>query len=699
MKFQQSAWFLLLCLILSVLGNKLPQVPFGCSVCGTCASNISCPIGLSCLSLNGTNCCCWAEPTPYSYQTEDLNSWTEVITPLVPTSRYGHVALAPKSNTMLIFGGYVAGKGISNDAWLYQDQSWTEVEMGEDPSARIYPAAVSFNEQVYIHGGVFQFLYLSDFWVWEDSLDTLSPNWKKIVAVGTPSARSSHAMFVSQDNMVILFGGVTEQSNYLGDTHAYSTTKKKWKKLEYQTQPGPRSNAFIATLDNKCTLLYGGYSETGSTYDDLWMFCNCTSGWEKVQQKPNHSSLDYGEEGQKYGKECDGECKEVLPTNQTMMLSLPGPRASGSSVAIGNDMYIYGGSNFDFNVWIFRWSTHTWSFFDNSTVNPGERLDAPAVTISNAYGTAIVMFGGNTRSSRIEADYPLWVFDLKTLEWSPMAPPLTPSPRRQLTAIAMQGLLIMFGGRTDVLVSDTLWGLSLQNVWYNLNVQSTGQNSSCWPVLFGHSASCTTDQSEMFVFGGKSPDEVTNDILMYTRKDNLWHTLFNGTQYSGNYSIPEPRLFHSSVFIGEDLYIFGGQIERVGYPPAVLNELWKWSNRTMTWTQLRSNSSDLVPVPRIFHSAVAVDHLMFVYGGKSAVSSIRGSVLNDTWIYDTTANSWFQVVTDTVPMPRFGHAHALVGNKWIIFWGQVSSQVIFWTPISFRMKSISCLMCGSLIPR
>ena len=60
----------------------------------------------------------------------------------------------------------------------------------------------------------------------------------------------------------------------------------------------------------------------------------------------------------------------------------------------------------------------------------------------------------------------------------------------------------------------------------------------------------------IFVFGGRmgtSIDEkLLNDLWMFDTDSKTW------SEVEANGDVPSPRSFHSSVVIGESIYVFGG---------------------------------------------------------------------------------------------------------------------------------------------
>ncbi|GAB4830863.1 hypothetical protein Ancab_004890 [Ancistrocladus abbreviatus] len=72
------------------------------------------------------------------------------------------------------------------------------------------------------------------------------------------------------------------------------------------------------------------------------------------------------------------------------------------------------------------------------------------------------------------------------------------------------------------------------------------------------------------------------------------------------------------------------------------------------------------PSPRLGHTSLLVGDLMFVIGGRADPVNI----LNDVWIFDTAKNEWkFVDCTGSAFAPRHRHAAAVLGSKIYIFGG------------------------------
>ena len=83
-----------------------------------------------------------------------------------------------------------------------------------------------------------------------------------------------------------------------------------------------------------------------------------------------------------------------------------------------------------------------------------------------------------------------------------------------------------------------------------------------------------------------------------------------------------------------------------------LNDTWVLDATTGTWTEVTATPS---PPPRNDHAMVydASSDRVVVFGGATKLS---GDVLGDTWVYDTDASTWAEVVPTVSPPGRAGAA-------------------------------------------
>lgn len=268
------------------------------------------------------------------------------------------------------------------------------------------------------------------------------------VSSNAPAAlRSAHSMvWDSQDNLLLVFGGVDVQGNLLNDLWSYNPTSGAWTNLSPQTPgatacnggsvPPPRMNAALV-WDNLHSqlLLYGGLGAGNHYLGDLWSY-SVARGWNAVicaGNGPGPRATSAIWNGSQMlilgGLNQNGLLADFwayTPTNnsqfawQRLTASTPlGPRAYATLVWDSTDkqLYVFGGLNANGQQSDFYsyspangWATIT----PTSTTNPPARQQGMGAWDSK--DNVMLLMGGWLDSSGIPY-YGLWAFDPRQDAW------------------------------------------------------------------------------------------------------------------------------------------------------------------------------------------------------------------------------------------------------------------------------------------
>ncbi|GFP87936.1 tip elongation aberrant protein 1 [Phtheirospermum japonicum] len=215
-----------------------------------------------------------------------------------------------------------------------------------------------------------------------------------------------------------------------------------------------------------------------------------------------------------------------------------------------------------------------------------------------------------------------------------------PSERWGHSACYFNGLIYIFGGcRGGVHFSDVLVCELSTMTWNILKTSGPGPGprDSHSAVLVGH---------RMLVFGGTNGSKKVNDLHVLDLRSMEW------ARPECRGSLPPARESHSCNVIGnEKLVVFGGSGEgEANY----LNDLHILDLRNMEWSSpiVRGN----VPAPRDSHSSVAVGNKLYVFGGDSG-DRYQG----DVSVFDVNKLIWSRLDSyGPLPGPRAGHASVYV---------------------------------------
>src|SRR5439155_614553 len=101
------------------------------------------------------------------------------------------------------------------------------------------------------------------------------------------------------------------------------------------------------------------------------------------------------------------------------------------------------------------------------------------------------------------------------------------------------------------------------------------------------------------------------------------------------------RYFHSAVWTGTEMIIWGGQsVARGGYSTNY-NNGGRYNLMTDSWTQVGTNNA---PVARYSHLAFWIGDRMIVWAGRNSTASFFDGAL-----YYASSDSWSPITTTAAP--------------------------------------------------
>jgi N-acetylneuraminic acid mutarotase len=167
----------------------------------------------------------------------------------------------------------------------------------------------------------------------------------------------------------------------------------------------------------------------------------------------------------------------------------------------------------------------------------------------------------------------------------------------------------------------------------------------------GHTAVWTG--SEMIVWGGSDDyfPYAVNTGGRYNPATDSW-TATNLTD------APRARVYHTAVWTGNEMIIWGGDNVSVGY----LNTGGRYNPTTDTWIATGTANA---PSGRHSHTAVWTGNEMIIWGGTNELDQF-----NNGGRYNPTTDSWTATSATNAPSARQAHTAVWTGSEMIIWGGR-----------------------------
>ncbi|XP_050225862.1 acyl-CoA-binding domain-containing protein 4-like isoform X2 [Mercurialis annua] len=284
--------------------------------------------------------------------------------------------------------------------WLYPKVA------GFLPSERWGHSACYSHGLVYVYGGCCGGLHFND--VLKLNLDTMS--WTTLATTGQgPGPRDSHSAVIVGSQMFV-FGG-TNGSKKVNDLHVLDLVTREWIRPEFNgIPPCPRESHTATLIGHDKILIFGGSGEGEANYlNDLHLLDLKTMRWSSPEvtgdipvPRDSHSAVAIGNElfvyGGDRGDRYHGDV-DVLDTDRMTWRKLvvqgssPGVRAGHAAVNIQNKVYVIGGvgdKHYYNDVWFLDVVSCSWTQLDICGHQPQGRFSHTAVVADSD----IAIYGG-----------------------------------------------------------------------------------------------------------------------------------------------------------------------------------------------------------------------------------------------------------------------------------------------------------------
>ena len=662
------------------------------------------------------------------------DSWASMRdAPGAPTPRFQHTAVWTGTE-MIIWGGTdPANNQALYTGGRYDPATDTWRSTGYDPSltdgrGSFYHAAVWTGSEMFVCGGWYGV---------EMFYNPTSDSWRRPpVLFGGCSGPYPPSVVFTGSQILVWSGSIgTRVDPATGYGTAISSTNA----------PSPRQ--WQSTVwTGQAMVVWGGwnpgvYLNTGGRYypaTDTWLPTE-TAG--APMGRINHTAIWTGQTMVVWGGSAGGTFQtggRYDPVQNTWQptgieANTPGPRDHHTAIWDGHRMIVWGGS------------APSWDAPSSGTFNTGGLYDpvadswnptrvdlvAPAPREGHTViwtGSEMIVWGGFARTDDSGPLSSGGRYDPATDSWTPTRlDATTPSARGAHTAVWTGREMIVWGGASTPTggrydpVTDTwrptrddsttpIWRSRHTAVWTGMEMivwgGTTAGNGSLddggrydpmadtWRLMSPGGASAAGRRfhtavwsgQEMIVFGGyRDSVGFLDSGGRYDPIADSWRAL------PVDSNSPTRRYLHTAVWSGREMIVWGGRDDTAG-PSLYLNTGARYNPSTNAWTPTRSDTT--TPSRRAGHSAVWTGGEMLVWSGLPLAS--LGDGLATGAGYDPVADRWAPIRSDTtVPGNRSGHTAVWSGNQMLV-WGGIWSTRFYPIQATLNTGGAYCACPGTV---
>ena len=227
-----------------------------------------------------------------------------------------------------------------------------------------------------------------------------------------------------------------------------------------------------------------------------------------------------------------------------------------------------------------------------------------------------------------------WIFDCDTNEWSNVFPILAPPARSDAS--------LYFDTVNQKFV--LFGGYRSNSDYYSNDLWTYDINTNTWTILnplesppesYGHRMVYDPIYRRGILFGGRAVGGVQNDLWVYYYQNNSWIRIDQEVK-------PITRYWHTMTYDSTDqqVIILGGR-ESEYVSTDILNDTWSFVPSQNTWMELQTT-----PVPQTSSASLvydSVNNLVILFGGVSSISP--NILMQGTWIFDFQHMEWLNITS------------------------------------------------------
>ncbi|HEU5179538.1 MAG TPA: MopE-related protein [Candidatus Polarisedimenticolia bacterium] len=592
------------------------------------------------------------------------DTWEPISTLNAPEGRTHHSAVWTGSR-MIVWGGFGATTLASGGVYDPSADTWTPTQTTGSPVARQSHSAVWTGGEMLIWGGVADTGSVTNTGGRYNPATNL---WSSIPTSQAPSARQSHIAVWTGARMVI-WGGVTSTGQQTNTGARYDPVGNAWQSTETNGAPAARQNA-TAVWSGTRMIVWGGLAtgavlNTGGRYDPVansWTAVS-TTGAPPARELP--ASVWTGARMVIWGGRASGN---PLSTggrydpatdswSSTSGTAAPVGRFEHSAIWTGARMIVWGGID----------STNhpidSGGRYDpaGDSWTPTAQGDAPVVRLDPQAiwtGNLMIVWEGD-RGGR---------YDLSLNDWTPVSTISAPNLWYMYSMVWTGNRMIVWGGYNGNLPVNT-------GARYDPIADTWAPTTTTGAPIPRYLHTGVWSGSRMVVWGGIQGTNAVNTGGLYDPGTDSW-------QPTSLVNAPQARTGHTAVWTGSRMIVWGGQ----DWPDGdnYFNTGASYDPSSNLWTPISSSGA---PLGRVFHSAVWTGSRMIVWGGSQTYVGCPGVIFLDTGgRYDPATDSWLP--TSISPPRRRGHTAIWSGTPglagMIVYGGfyDTAYEPTFCSPIS-----------------
>jgi N-acetylneuraminic acid mutarotase len=487
----------------------------------------------------------------------NTNSWTATSMSNAPTGRYEHAAVWTGTE-MIIWGGYDFDNGqYLNTGGKYNPTSntWVATNTTNAPAGLAQHTAVWTGSLMIVWGGFDQITVSNA----GGRYNPATNSWMDVNSTNAPSARSSHTAIWTGREMII-WGG-QDNSGLANTGGKYNPNTDSWIPTNTYNAPEARSAQSAVWTGNEM-IIWGGvtgasvYPVIGGEYSPLIDSWTGTSADNAPAGRVYHSAVWTGKEMIVWG----GQAENFVPLNTggrynpgtnewaaTTVTNVPAARQYHTATWTGSEMIIWGGwDGFD--------DLNTGGLYDpaSNTWTSVSTADAPLARDSHTAvwtDSEMIVWGGFSFESQAYLNTG-GRYNPGENSWTATDISNAPPARAFHTAVWTGGQMIVWGGEVYPTPFNTGGKYDpTTNTWTMTSLANAPESR------FHHSAVWTG--SEMIVWGGTYFD-ATNQVLLPLNSGGRYVPVTDEWTATSLTNAPDPRYYHSAIWTGSEMIIWGG---------------------------------------------------------------------------------------------------------------------------------------------